>query len=394
MATFSYKIKDKSGNTHAGSIEADDRRSAVSELQGMGYWVLDAREAGVRTGDSWNPIGLFVRHVFTPVFGGAPIRSVAVFYRQLATMITAGLSLSQALNSLGGRAPTRRLSAIAREAARQVEGGGRVSDAFARHPVMFPELHISLLRAGEAGGSVDRMLERIADYMERDYKIRQRLRMATLYPKLLVLAVIFIPSLPTLVLEGGRPYLDETLARLVPLLLWVTGLYVGYLLLCQVPVFRYGVDLCKLAIPKIGSTVKMLGLSKFYRAFASLYDAGTSPSMAISHASRVCGNWFLTRKLQSAIPMVESGRSFTEAMEQTRIMPRMAIDMLAVGEQAGNVAEMVDKVADFTENEAEVQTHQMTMILGVLLILGVALFIGFQVVGYYMGYYNQILNMK
>jgi type II secretory pathway component PulF len=230
--------------------------------------------------------------------------------------------------------------------------------------------------------------------MERDYKIRQRLRMATLYPKLLVLAVIFIPSLPTLVLEGGRPYLDETLARLVPLLLWVTGLYVGYLLLCQVPVFRYGVDLCKLAIPKIGSTVKMLGLSKFYRAFASLYDAGTSPSMAISHASRVCGNWFLTRKLQSAIPMVESGRSFTEAMEQTRIMPRMAIDMLAVGEQAGNVAEMVDKVADFTENEAEVQTHQMTMILGVLLILGVALFIGFQVVGYYMGYYNQILNMK
>ena len=393
MVTFSYRVKDKSGNTLSGSIEAEDRRGAVSALQGMGYWVLDAHEIQPRSEGSWNPVTLFMRWFIYPILGGAPIRGVAVFYRQLATMITAGMTLSQALNSLSGRAPTKRLSRIAGEAARHVEGGGRLSDAFARYPAMFPELHMSLIQAGETGGSLDRMLERIADYVEREYKLRQKLRMSTFYPKLLVLAVIFIPSLPTLVLEGAKPYLDKTLASLIPLLLWIAGVYVAYILLYQVPAFRFVIDLVKLSIPKIGSTVKMLGLSKFYRAFASLYEAGTSPSTAIGHASRVCGNWYLTRKLQSAIPMVESGRSFTEAMERTRIMPRMALDMLAVGEQAGNVADMVDKVADFTENEAEVRTHQMTVALGALLILAVALFIGYQVIGYYMGHYSEMLNM-
>ena len=392
MATFAYKVKDKSGNTLTGNMQAEDRRSAVASLQEMGYWVMDAREDEAQAEDSWNPFGFIKRRFVDPVFGGAPARSLAVFYRQFATMITAGMSLSQALNSLGSRAPTRRLSGIARDAARHVEGGGRLSDALARYPAMFPELHISLIRAGEAGGSIDRMLERIANYVERDYQVRQRLRMATLYPKILILAVIFLPSLPTLVLSGFKPFLDETMSRLIPLLLWIAGIYIGYQLLYQIPVFRYAIDLLKLAVPKIGSLVRMLSLSKFYRAFASLYEAGVSPSQAIMSASRVCGNWYLTRSLQRAVPMVEEGRSFTEAMDQTHVMPRMAIDMLATGEQAGSISEMVDKVADFTESEAEVQTHQVTMILGVLLVLAAAIYIGLIVIRAYLGHYSEIMK--
>ncbi len=394
MATFSYKVKDKAGNTITGNLQSQDRRAAVASLQGMGYWVLDAREIEVAVERTWNPFSLFMLWLINPIFGGAPPRSMAVFYRQFATMITAGMSLSQALNSLGGRAPTRRLSAISRDAARIVESGGKLSDAFARYPAMFPELHLSLLRAGETGGSIDRMLERIADYTERDYKIRQRARMMTLYPKILVLAMIFIPAVPTLVFQGFSAYLHATTPILVTILIWIAAIWIGYRLLCQIPVFRSSVDMAKLTMPVIGTVVKMLALSKFYRAFASLYSAGVSPSQAISNAGRACGNWYLNRRLQTTIPMVEAGRSFTEAMAQTRILPRMTIDMLATGEQSGNVGDMVDKVAEFTENEADVKIHQLTMFAGVLLLLAVAIYIGIQVVGFYLKHYGSMLDIK
>lgn len=393
MATFAYKVKDKTGNTLTGSMESDDRRTAVATLQGMGYWVLDAREVAASSGQSWNPFALLMRWIITPIFGGAPVRSIALFYRQLATMIHSGMTVSMALNSLGSRAPTRRLSRIARESARHVEGGGRLSEAFARYPVMFPELHVSLIQAGEIGGSLDEMLGRIADYAEREYRIRQRMRMTTFYPKILVLAVIFIPALPTLILNGTEAYWHSTLPVLTTILLWIAGLWVGFRLLCQISAFRYAVDLLKLSLPLVGPVVRMLSLSRFYRAFAGLYSAGTSPTQAIEKSSRVCGNWFLTRKLQTAIPMVEMGGTFTQAMERTRVMPQMAVDMLATGEQTGSVGDMVDKVAEFTENEAEVKVHQLTMTLGVLLLLGVCAYIGAMIVMQWVGHYSNIMKM-
>ena len=394
MATFAYKVKDRGGNTLTGSIESDDRRTAVSTLQGMGYWVLDAREAAVPGGQSWNPLALLMRWIITPIFGGAPVRSIALFYRQLATMIHSGMTVSMALNSLGSRAPTRRLSRIARESARHVEGGGRLSEAFARYPVMFPDLHISLLQAGEIGGSLDQVLGRIADYAEREYRIRQRMRMTTFYPKILVLVVIFVPALPTLVLDGPEAYWNATLPTLTTILLWIAGIWIGFRLLFQISAFRYAADLLKLSLPMVGPVVRMLSLSRFYRAFAGLHGAGTSPSQAIERASRVCGNWFLTRRLRTAIPMVEMGATFTQAMERTRVMPQMALDMLATGEQTGGVGDMVDKVAEFTENEAEVKVHQLTMAFGVLLLLGVCVYIGSIIIGGYVSHYSSILKTE
>lgn len=394
MATFAYKVKDKAGSTLTGSIEADDRRSAVSLLQGMGYWVLDARETEVVAGQSWNPFALLMRWIIMPVFGGAPIRSIALFYRQLATMIKSGMTLSMSLNSLGNRAPTRRLSRIARESARHVEGGGKLSEAFARHPVIFPELHISLIQAGEIGGSLDQVLGRIADYTEREQKIRQRMRMSTFYPKILVLAVIFIPALPTLVLHGPREYWQQTMPLLSSLLIWIAAIWIGYRLLYQIPAFRYAVDLLKLSFPMVGPVVRMLSLSRFYRAFAGLHSAGTSPSQAIEKSARVCGNWFLTRKLLSAIPVVEAGGTFTQAMERTRVVPQMAADMLSTGEQTGSVGDMVDKVADFTEDEAEVKVHQLTMAFGVLILLAVCMYIGSMIIGQYLSHYSDVLKIE
>jgi len=393
MVTFGYKVKDKSGNTLTGVLEAEDQHSAVTHLQRMGYWVLEAREVRRRE-VSWNPFSLLVERLVNPVIGGTSVKSLAVFYRQFATMVGAGMTLSEALNSLKTRSPSRRLGRIAAETAGFVESGGRLSDAFARYPWIFPELHISLLRAGESGGTMDGMLGRIADYLEREHTVRQRLRLVTLYPKILVLAVIFIPPVTTLLLYGFREYLGVTMGRLLPMLGVLLGLWVAYRIVSQIPTFRYGLDLVKLSVPKIGSTVRMLALSRFYRAFASLYSAGVPPSQAIELSARACGNWYLTRRLRSAAPEVQRGISFTEALGRTGVMPQMALDMLATGERTGNVDEMLDKAADYTENEAEVATHQSSVVFGVLLYLGIAAYIGFVVVGFYTGLYSGIMNQE
>ena len=175
-------------------------------------------------------------------------------------------------------------------------------------------------------------------------------------------------------------------------LTWIAVIWVGYRLLYQIPAFRYGIDVFKLGTPLVGSVVKMLALSKFYRAFASLHSAGASPSQAISNAARACGNWYITRSLMKAVPVVEMGRTFTEAMERTMIMPRMTLDMLATGEASGAVSDMVEKVADYSENEAEVRIHQLTMASGALLLLGICIYIGMTIIGSYLQHYKDILK--
>ncbi|HUV05640.1 MAG TPA: type II secretion system F family protein [Armatimonadota bacterium] len=395
MASFRYKVKDKSGRTIAGVVDAEDQRSAVANLQRMGYFVLDIREAPVgveQARTSWNPARLFVRWFVNPIFAGATVYSLGIFYRQLATMMRSGLTLTQAMRSLRSQGGSRRLRKIAAETMEFLQSGTRLSDAFARYPWMFPELHISLLRAGEASGMLDKMIERIADYLEWEHSVRQKLRLVTLYPKILVLAVIFIPSLPILLLEGLREYLRATVYNLIPIAIVILALWAVYRILYQIQSFRYGVDMVKLAIPRIGNIVRMLALSKFYRVVSAMFAAGAPLSQGLAHAADASGNWFLATRLKTAIDPIERGQSLSESLERTGVLPRMALDMLATGEQTGNVDAMLDKVAEYTEGEAEVATLQSSVTLGVLLFLGMAAYIGAFVIKFYVGYFSRVFS--
>jgi len=395
VASFRYKVKDKSGRTIAGVVDAEDQRSAVANLQRMGYFVLDIREAPVgveQARTSWNPARLFVRWFVNPIFAGATVYSLGIFYRQLATMMRSGLTLTQAMRSLRSQGGSRRLRKIAAETMEFLQSGTRLSDAFARYPWMFPELHISLLRAGEASGMLDKMIERIADYLEWEHSVRQKLRLVTLYPKILVLAVIFIPSLPILLLEGLREYLRATVYNLIPIAIVILALWAVYRILYQIQSFRYGVDMVKLAIPRIGNIVRMLALSKFYRVVSAMFAAGAPLSQGLAHAADASGNWFLATRLKTAIDPIERGQSLSESLERTGVLPRMALDMLATGEQTGNVDAMLDKVAEYTEGEAEVATLQSSVTLGVLLFLGMAAYIGAFVIKFYVGYFSRVFS--
>ena len=394
MASFKYKVKDKSGRTLDGVMKAEDQDAVVERLQEMGHYVLEVRETREPLDTSLGPYQLLVRWFIHPIFSGARAYDLAIFYRQFATMVKSGMTLVQSMSSLCEQGGSRRLRRIASESLPFLQAGGRLSDAFARYPWVFPELHISLLRAGEVGGTLDKMVERIAGYLEREHGVRQKLRVATLYPKILVLAVIFIPQFPILLLEGFKPYARATLGLLLPIGGALLALWVAYRLLYQMPAFRCGLDLVKLAVPKIGTTVRMLALSKFYRVLAAMSAAGASVSQAVAHAAKASGNWYLATRLQEAIPRVEQGMSLCESLRRTGVLPPMALDMLATGEQTGNVDGMLDKAAEYTENEAEVATLQSTVVVGVLLLLGIAAYIGWFVVGFYVSQYTNVMDQQ
>jgi type II secretory pathway component PulF len=365
----------------------EDQREIAARLQEMGFYVLEVH--GVR-GRGFNPFRIIAQRIVNPIFGGASVYQMAVFYRQFGIMVRSGMTVGHALSSLSTQGGSRVLRKVAQESLTFVQSGGRLSEAFARYPWVFPELHISLLRAAETGGTMDRMLSKIADYLEREHGIRQRLRLATLYPKILVLAVIFIPRLPVLVLEGFDSYRHQTIGTLGPILAAVAALWVLHRLLSQIGAFRYVQDVVKLAAPRVGNMVRMLALAKFYRVLGAMYAAGTPISQAMNHAADASGNWFLTKRLRRASPLVAQGMQLSAALEATRVLPPMALDMISTGEQTGNIDEMLDKVAEYTENEAEVGVIQSTVVLGILLVLCVAAYIGSFVIHFWVGTYQNM----
>ena len=389
MSSFAYRVKDRNGRTQGGTMVGEDQRQVVSRLQEMGFYVLEVRPV---RGAGFNPFRVISRRIVNPIFSGASVYQMAVFYRQFATMVRSGMPVSQALGSLRSQGGSRVLRKVAAESMSFVQSGGRLSEAFARYPWVFSEVQISLLRAAETGGVIDKMLARIADYLEREHGVRQRLRLATLYPKILLLAVIFIPRLQTLLLEGFDPYWRQTAGVLVPILAVVIGLWALHRLLSQIGAFRYAMDVAKLATPKVGGMIRMLALSKYYRVLGAMYAAGTPLSQAMNHAADACGNWYLTWRLRRAAPLVAQGTQLSVALDAARVLPPMALDMISTGEQTGNVDEMLDKAAEYTENEAEVRVIQSTVILGILLVLCLATYIGWFVIHFWAGAYKNMVE--
>lgn len=388
---FTYKAKDKSGKIIEGQVQAPDQRAAVAELQGMGYFIISVSEVSDNTGgDRANPLSQALNWLVNPLFAGASIDELAIFYRQFATMIKAGLTVVQSLNSLRTRGISARLMKVADESLVEVQSGGKLSDALAKYPWIFTPLQLHIIRAGELFGGLDRMLERLADYMESERRLRQKIRMATLYPKILILAAVFIPQVPALVL--GSASIITIISGPIKIVLLLLGIWALHKILCQIPQYKFMIDTIILSLPKFGKMSKMFALSKFYRAFASLYAAGVAPHDAIKYSAETTGNAYLSAQLEKAIPMVKEGRSISDALTYTGVLPVMAVDMLAVGVQTGNVDQMLDKAAEYTESEAEVAVHQVITILPVLLILAIGIYVGLIVIGFYVGRANNLLT--
>lgn len=385
MAVYRYTAKNQQGGTVTGLVEAEDPRRAAGIVREMGLLPLDVYPE--RTANAQQAEQMVMQKVVYPVYSGVSVRDLAIFYRQLATAVRAGIPIHRALISVAENTGKPRLRRMVQTVVNDLMQGKPLAQAMRKQPHVFDELQIALIQAGEESGLLDNMLERLADYLERDYKLRLKIRAGTFYPKVLLVAGIFIPKIPILVVGGGLiPYLRETVGWAGPILLAVLAIVALVRIALQVEPLREAYDSLKLMFPGIGGLVRQLAMARFSRAMAALFSAGVPLQRAIAISALAADNYYLTKRLRSAVTAVEHGQSLSSAFQQTGVMPPLVLDMLRTGESTGSVDAMMDKVAEYYEQETDVKSHQAVIALSVGVYLLIALWIASMIIGFWQGY--------
>ena len=356
--TFRYRARQQDGRTVNGEVDAASQEAAIAELRSRGLWISEVKEQrgpGASSGRSENPV--------RTLGSGVPLRARAYFFRQLALLIKTGIAPAESLRLLEGQTSNPRLKAIALETSAQCARGGKVSEVFRRYPGIFPEAVLEMVAAGEESGRMDRFLARIADYMDRLCEIASRVQSALVYPIAVVLTIIFVPKAVVLFTGGIVPYLLAT-GPWACLVLGVVFAFVGFFrFVNSTSGGSYKLDQIKLSLPVIGKITRQLAMGKFGRTLAMLYEAGVPLARSLTVAANACGNRHLRAKLLETVPAVQSGELLSRALARTGCFPATLTHEVATGESTGNLDQMVNRMAEYAESDANAAIDQAITLL-------------------------------
>lgn len=329
-------------------------------------------------------------------------KDLALFWSQMHSMLHAGVTVSHAIATMADNAPNRGLRAACGEMKLRLASGKPLSELMLSYPGIFSPLMIGMIRAGEAGGFLDRMCKRLSEYCENDYRIQQTIKRETWYPKLLFVCALMIPTIvPAAVafFTGNGSFWSTWLRSATPALLTIFAILIlirfkNFLLPLtkHLKPFTMLIDQVKLLVPISGKTTRALATAKFCRALGALQAAGMGVRQTINLSADACGNSVIAEYSRRTIVKLESGASMTEALESTKQFPGIALQMLRTGEATGNFEEQLDKVADFLETDAETAIKQSVTVLGIVAFLMIAIYIAIHVAGMYLGTYTNLID--
>lgn len=395
MATFHYEAKDTNGRTVSGIIEAAEPRGAAGALREQGLWATRIEPMGVAarpadTGDT-DPPGAQQRIDIAPFLISVPLPTMAMMYRQFATLMDAGVPIGQAMETLSRQTNHPRLKSLLRECAEAVNAGQPLSTVLERHPSTFTSIQLELVRAGETSGNIDIMAHRIADYLEKEIEVRRRLKRETLYPKI----VLFVAGLVTLLLgflsAGTKGLIGQlTFAALVGGTVFAGWWLARYL--NQFPALGARWDHLKLLIPGTGGVTRRYATARFTRALGTLYAGGVLIPRAMEAAARACGNRAIGQQILTNVGSLNTGGGIAEMLERSALLSPMAVQMARTGEQTGSLDDMMEKVADYLESEADTKSHQLAVFAGVAALLIAGMVVLYIAVSFYGGQMNTLIK--
>lgn len=311
----------------------------------------------------------------------------ALFFRQLATMVGASLSLDRAVATAGTG-----ILAQAPEMAKRIVGGDSMSACFARYPPLFSHYEVQLLKVGEASGTLDDQLKILATELEVSYRMRQSLTSKLVYPVLVAHMAIFVPPIVVLITRGPADYARLTLGMLIPIYVVLGSLWLLYRLSSTVGGFRSLIDSLLACVPVIGKVLKLLALTRFTRALAHLLNAGTLPYHAFQLAAVTCGNNWVSGRLLSAYKKLGDERKLSEWMHASNLFSITCVSLVSSGEETGQFGKMLAKASELLEMEYQASVHLVMTLLPVLTLLSVGAMVGVRV--YWMVKdYVQLLNL-
>ncbi len=428
MPVYEFKVVDESGKGITGTLFSGSLSSAADELTKRGLNVQHIAIAASAndpipqsfTGNTarrpeapraeeprpepslphvappTTPRSALVTQVVSPLVYQVPLSQLLFFFRQLATMIGAGVPIVSSLDTLARQTRDPKLKPVVVELLGHVREGRELSVGMQRYPDVFTPLMLSLIRTGERSGMLDKALLQMAAYVEQEIEIRNVIRKATLYPKVVIatsIIVIFAANYIIREMTGKPGGLTSPLtdgATWVVLLPMIVFFFLFFRVGVNNALIREGYDQFLLMVPAIGRTVHQMAMAKFSRAFSTLYKGGVPMPQAIELSADACGSSYLRSQIRPSSKWLEEGMGLTEAMRRTGAFTPQVLDMTQTGETTGRIDEMLEKVADYYEEESAQRAYQLAIYLGVICFLAVAAYVGYIVVTFYSQDLSQI----
>jgi type IV pilus assembly protein PilC len=390
MAKFNWEATNRSGEPRRGAMEAADVATVQSRLRNDGLTPVRVRKAPTEINLSFG--------------SGVGPKDLQIFTRQLATMIDAGLPLVQCLDILANQTPNKIFARTLGQVKTAVEQGATFSDSLRRHPKIFDDLFVNLVAAGEAGGILDAILERLAVYIEKAVKLKAQLKSALVYPigilvvALGVIAVMLVKVIPTF----EKMYQDFGNAELPAATQVVINISHGFTQRWYIPVGilailffgggalrrtangKVAFDTIMLRIPVIGGTLRKIVVARFTRTLGTLLAAGVPILDALDICARTAGNSVVMRGILRAREKISEGHDMAGPLTEARVFPPMVVQMIGVGEQTGAMETMLQKIADFYEEEVDSSVSAMTSLIEPIMMAFLGVVVGGLIIAMYL----------
>ncbi len=392
MSTFVFKAMDLAGVKAKGEIEADSKQAVSDQLRARGLIVLDV-------GDKYRS-----REIELGFLKSVKASELAIFSRQLSTMISSGMSILRALYVLEEQTESKFLKETIVATRKDVEAGLSLSNAMSRHPKVFNPLFVAMTEAGEMGGVLESALMRVADQLEKDASLRRQIRAAMVYPVLVITfavgVMLALVAFLVPVFEGVFKEFGGELPKITQVSVFLSHAVVGYwwLLFAGTAVLvvaflkwkksswgRPQWDRFRLRLPmKIGTIVQQVAVARWSRTLASLTSAGVPLLQALEITGRTGGNVAVEDAMDGVIASVKRGGTIAAPLAQAPIFPSMVTHMVGVGEETGALDAMLDKVAEFYEDQVEASVKALTSIMEPVMIMVIGGMVGFIVISMYL----------
>ncbi len=391
MAEFVWEARARTGELRKGTMEADDEAGVSARLRGQQLMPTKIKKKGTA--------------LSFQIGTGVDLKDIVTFTRLFATMIDAGLPIVQCLDILCNQTDNKLFAVVLRDVKANVEQGATFSDSLRRHPKIFDQLYVNLVQAGEVGGILDTILQRLATYNEKAIKLRRQVRGAMVYPSAVVfifMAVMgvllgwVIPSFKTIFKDLGSkdelPWLtevvisvSETFVGYFPfVVLFMIGLVVGGIYVYRTPKGKKVFHKALLRAPVLGPVFRKIAVARFTRTLGTLLASGVPILDALDIVARTAGNVVVEEGILYARQKISEGKNMAGPLMETNVFPPMVVQMVGVGEQTGALDAMLSKIADFYEEEVDVAVAAMTSLIEPVMMVGIGGTVGVVLIAMYL----------
>jgi type IV pilus assembly protein PilC len=399
MPQFIWEGKTRQGEQRAGTMEAKSRDEVIERLKAQQIQASKVKK---------KPMEIHLK-----IGSGVSAKEVVVFTRQFATMIDAGLPLVQCLEILGSQQANVHFQKVINSVKTDVESGSTLADGLGKHPKVFDDLYVNLVAAGEVGGILDTILNRLATYMEKNLKLVRQVKSAMVYPSVVlvvaigvttVLLLFVIPVFEKMFKDFGGTLPAPTQfvidlsnglrANIIPIIVAIAVVYTLYRMIARTPRGRLIFDSIMLKAPVFGPLFRKVAVAKFTRTLGTMISSGVPILDALQITAKSAGNKVVENAIMYTRERISEGRTMADPLAETGVFPPMVVQMIAVGESTGAMDAMLQKIADFYEEEVDAAVAALTSLLEPMMMVILGVLLGGLIISMYLPIFELADNIK